>query len=116
MSFDDCSYVWHTTVGYLYCVLVKDLVQLIAFPKAFMNNFQELSAHTGFDVFVVGWVEPDDVAFSLSFPCLWCCWSNIVELVNISTIAQRLLINGGCFFEDFKEVVQHEQSCMTQKL
>ena len=28
-----------------------------------MNNFQELSPHIGFDVFVVGWVEPDDVAF-----------------------------------------------------
>ncbi|XP_068733856.1 membrane frizzled-related protein-like [Montipora capricornis] len=47
------------------------------------------------------WLEPDDVTLPLPSPCLWSRWSNIIEFVNISTVAQRLLIYGGCFIEDF---------------
>ena len=81
--------------------LLKILCNLLLFGKHITDNVQELSPHIGFHVFVVGWVEPDDVTLPLPSPCLWSRWSNIIEFVNISTVAQRLLIYGGCFIEDF---------------
>ena len=58
-------------------------------------GFGSWKENIGFHVFVVGWVEPDYVTLPLLFPCLWCRWCNIIEFVNISTVAQRPLVYGG---------------------
>ena len=59
------GHIWHTLIGHLYCVPIKDLMKRVTLREAFINNIREFLAHIGFYIDGKWGVIPND--FSGSF-------------------------------------------------
>ena len=58
-------------VAYLYCISIENLMQFVVTWEMFANQMEELLCDICCHGFTIWWVEPYDVAFSIS--CTTAC-------------------------------------------
>lgn len=100
VALDDTFDVFGAAVAYFNGIAIEDLVEFVVFREVLVDKLQKSSGNFRLDVFVIWWVEPCDVTFTIFWLCvLWVGWL-VRKFYVVAAFFQRLLIRFFGFGED----------------